>query len=1057
MENHWFRYFIVSIYAQNHLVAEGSCKMANSESVNSQQLIERDNGRERESHDREFRDKEHEENVEELKQLKSRAKSAFTRARHQLLQLLEEEDPPSRRKVRDAQRTLNSKQETAMEILARLSDEYRHLSDINCRKKVSKEMEKMEGEFSEAQDRAQEYLDTRKDELSTTCSSISENVRQLQLKENEARRQVEKICKEVRQKEEEVARMKKEIETDFERRKGAWEDQIRAEQERLHAANREVQIRHEQLDREMNNELGLPSEDPVGEVENIESNWMPPKNSPARTSGVISSQYNPDGIEQRIEKSDPEFSPQAHGPQKASNQGQIGQDMWKQLQRVSIPIFRGDKRTYESWKAAFLACIDRAPATAEYKLLQLRQYLSGEALKSIENLGHSATAYEAAKSRLERKYGGARRQIALYLEELESFKPIRAGYAKDIEKFADLLDIAVINLKEAGRQDELRNGSLYVKLQKKIPESMLARYHRWIFEKRKDESVEVLREWIIQESEFQIIASETVRGLASAVKEESQKVARSGPRTFFGNSQTNENRGNSIASQRRSRKVCNRQHGVWSCDQFKKVSQPQRWEIAKRFKLCYRCLGEGHFGQACTRSRICGLDGCRETHNRLLHMSQNFEGNSEPKREESGTKSAITKREQNLSSTSEWRDKTPIGRPAHLPVSNATEGEQRQEPTAPKLSYATIMSSKVSGNTDNDFIALRTVPVVLKNGNRKLVVNAVLDDASTITYVNSDVAAELGLQGIPQKVTVNVLNGHVETFETMPVEVGLESINGKTDVVIHAFTTEKVTGNMSVIEWEKHAKKWDHLKSIDFPTIGPRPVADVLIGIDHADLHYSYRDIRGKPGEPIARLTPLGWTCVGAPSDYQRRNLHTNFARTNLVYDSKQNDDMDSMLRKFWEIESAGTQVHDQPMKPEEQPALQKVKNSLKLNGERYELAMPWKENRPELPNNYDMALRRLCGTEKRLLKNPEAGSAYSEIINTYEQKGYIRKVPTSEKDPKEKWYVPHFAVFRPDKATTKTRIVFDASAKCEGISLNDTIHQGPKLQRDLFNVLLRF
>ena len=213
----------------------------------------------------------------------------------------------------------------------------------------------------------------------------------------------------------------------------------------------------------MYNELGLPTEDPIRKMENIEGSWALPKN----TSGVISSRYNPYGIERRIKKSDPEFSPQAHGPQKASNQGSIGQDMWKQLKRVSIPIFRGHKRMYENWKAAFLACIDQAPATAEYKLLQLRQYLSGKALKLIENLGHSATAYEAAKSRLERKYGGTSRQIAIYLEELESFKPIRAGYAKDIEKFADLLDIAVVNLKEAGRQNELGNGSLYVKLQKR--------------------------------------------------------------------------------------------------------------------------------------------------------------------------------------------------------------------------------------------------------------------------------------------------------------------------------------------------------------------------------------------------------------------------------------------------------------------------------------------------------------------------------------------------------------------------------------------------------------
>ena len=43
----------------------------------------------------------------------------------------------------------------------------------------------------------------------------------------------------------------------------------------------------------------------------------------------------------------------------------IGQDLWRQLKRVQIPIFAGDKKNYQSWKASFLACIDSAPATAE--------------------------------------------------------------------------------------------------------------------------------------------------------------------------------------------------------------------------------------------------------------------------------------------------------------------------------------------------------------------------------------------------------------------------------------------------------------------------------------------------------------------------------------------------------------------------------------------------------------------------------------------------------------------------------------------------------------------
>ena len=64
------------------------------------------------------------------------------------------------------------------------------------------------------------------------------------------------------------------------------------------------------------------------------------------------------------------------------------------------------------------------------------------------------------------------------------------------------------------------------------------------------------------------------------------------------------------------------------------------------------------------------------------------------------------------------------------------------------------------------------------------------------------------------------------------------------------------------------------------------------------------------------------------------------------------------------------------------------------------------------------------------------------------------------EKDPETEskiWYLPHFAAIKPDKEITKTKIIFDASAAEDGTSLNNIIYQGPKLQRDLVNMLLRF
>ncbi|CAG2211581.1 unnamed protein product [Mytilus edulis] len=116
---------------------------------------------------------------------------------------------------------------------------------------------------------------------------------------------------------------------------------------------------------------------------------------------------------------------------------------------VGSLVSRISKRDNVNSKIKWKHVSTQAPATKEYKLLQLRQYVEGEALQVIENLGHSAVAYDAAKERLERKYGGQRRQITLYIEELENFKPMSEGIAKDMEHFADLLDIAVCELERS--------------------------------------------------------------------------------------------------------------------------------------------------------------------------------------------------------------------------------------------------------------------------------------------------------------------------------------------------------------------------------------------------------------------------------------------------------------------------------------------------------------------------------------------------------------------------------------------------------------------------------
>ena len=690
----------------------------------------------------------------------------------------------------------------------------------------------------------------------------------------------------------------------------------------------------------------------------------------------------------------------------------LSHDSSRLLTRVAIPKFSGDKRIYESWKAAFLACVDNTLATPEYKLLRLRNSLEGEALQVIESLGHSAGAYHVAKERLERKYGGKRRQMVLRLEELDKFKPIRDDNAHDLERFSELLDVLTVNLIDVGQHNELGGGALYITLQRKLNENLLSRYNRWVFEKGYPETVESLRTFVNQESEFLTTAAETVGGILKV----SARKDHAGP-TFVTQSETKQKYNN------RTCVICNQSHGIWACETFKSMNINQRWDKAKEFKLCFRCLSDTHRGERCPRSRICGINGCTYNHNRLLHKHE--------------SNSPIVIKHQTTEITHIAKDNT-----------QDTSNEQ-DEGASPVHSHTTTLLTDSNSANRNNFIALRTVPVHLKCGNRTIRVNALLDDASSRSYINSDIAAQLGLEGIPQRLTVQVLNNNQATLDSSTVDFVIESIDGTISRQMSAYTTKRVTGNLNVVNWNKHKGKWSHLKEIHFPQSGPRVIVDILIGVDQSDLHCSLQDIGGGSGEPIARLTPLGWTCIGGP--YMNNSISTN-----LTFFQHDIADLGGLVRRFWEIEELPSKSSIL-VKPEEKIALAIVSDSLAYNDGHYSVSVPWKSAQPELPNNYKMAVNRLENTEKRLLRAPEIASAYQDVLNRYKEKAYIRQVPQHEVGTKGGWFLPHFPVLRPDKTTTKTRIVFDASAKLEGISLNDIVHKGPKLQNDLLDVLIRF
>ena len=123
-----------------------------------------------------------------------------------------------------------------------------------------------------------------------------------------------------------------------------------------------------------------------------------------------------------------------------------------------------------------------------------------------------------------------------------------------------------------------------------------------------------------------------------------------------------------------------------------------------------------------------------------------------------------------------------------------------------------------------------------------------LDDASAVSYVNEEVARALGLSATYEKVTVNVLNEDVETFDSMPVSLILESCDGNVKVPCKALTCpRRLTGSYKIVDWQKYQDRWPHLSVCKFSDPAAGQIVDVLIGQDQIDLHFSNCDVRGNP------------------------------------------------------------------------------------------------------------------------------------------------------------------------------------------------------------------
>ena len=99
-----------------------------------------------------------EKTIVELKQLKAQAKTVFTRTRRQLLVIIQQ-DKVTTDEIKEGCEVLDIAQEEAMGIMARLLDKYIAEKDNKNSEKLSQEIDNIKIEYSDAQNRVQRAFD----------------------------------------------------------------------------------------------------------------------------------------------------------------------------------------------------------------------------------------------------------------------------------------------------------------------------------------------------------------------------------------------------------------------------------------------------------------------------------------------------------------------------------------------------------------------------------------------------------------------------------------------------------------------------------------------------------------------------------------------------------------------------------------------------------------------------------------------------------------------------------------------------------------------------------
>ncbi|XP_055590680.1 uncharacterized protein LOC129742764 [Uranotaenia lowii] len=668
-----------------------------------------------------------------------------------------------------------------------------------------------------------------------------------------------------------------------------------------------------------------------------------------------------------------------------------------------LPIFSGNPADWPVFIANYNYTTEACGFNCGENMIRLQRCLKGPAYEAVRSKLVIPSLVPAVIDALEMRFGRPELLIETFINNVKSTTPPRADRLETLIDFGEKVQTLCDHIIAAELTDHLANPQLMKDLVEKLPPDYRMKWAEFR-EPLAKVNLQTFREFMnrIVKNAYRVTGARSIVEEVKSVKRDRGK----NPNRIYVHTETggsDPGRLNTPAAKEQKPiecAVCKKlNHRARECKTFQALSVEDRWKRVKDFGLCFTCLF-GHGRRPCKNTKRCDVNGCEKRHHPLLHSDQ----------------------------------------------------KPQKPPTTTVETLNAAMNHQTAGSTPSLFY--RIVPVTVHQGERSIDTFAFVDEGSSVSMLNTDLADKLGLQGRKKPLCIT-WTSQVTRTEQNSRRVSFEiSALGKPKRfrMSNVSTIESLDLPVQSLPISDLQKRYPHFRGV--PVVGyQNAVPEILIGVDHLRLVVPLKVREGSKGEPTIVKTRLGWNVYGG----QRNSMPfaLNFHQCECNCDVN----LEDSIKKYFAVEETGVKPTLYQGSEEDARAMSILKNTtIQVDG-RYESGLLWKHDMVELPDSRPMALRRLECFERKLQRNPQLKANVEQQIDEYLKKGYAHRATEAElaaADPRKTWYLPLNVVTNPRKPG-KYRLVWDAAATVKGVALNTMLLKGPDLLTSLPAVLFRF